>query len=171
MENASKALLMAAGVLVGILLISLALYLFISFGSTSASAHRDNEIKQLAQFNDKFSSYQDMENLTIYDVITVAGMAKQNNDNYLSEYNNPNDEYFINNYKIEVILDGKEDFQNKAFDQNDSLYKDKLIKEQLDAVNAETGLSTYKCSVLEYHSNGRIYKIEFEKIKNSKKIL
>ena len=165
MENASKALLMAAGVLVGILLISLALYLFISFGSTSASAHRDNEIKQLAQFNDKFSSYQDMENLTIYDVITVAGMAKQNNDNYLSEYNNPNDEYFINNYKIEVILDGKEDFQNKAFDQNDSLYKDKLIKEQLDAVNAETGLSTYKCSVLEYHSNGRIYKIEFKENK------
>lgn len=165
MENASKALIMAAGVLVGILLISLALYLFISFGSTSASAHRDNEIKQLAQFNDKFSSYQDMENLTIYDVITVAGMAKQNNDNYLSEYNNPNDEYFVNNYKIEVILDGKEDFQNKAFDQNDSLYKDKLIKTQLNAVDGENGLSKYKCSVLEYHSNGRIYKIEFKENK------
>ena len=33
MENASKALLMAAGTLIGMLIISLAVYLFTSFGS------------------------------------------------------------------------------------------------------------------------------------------
>ena len=36
MENASKALIMAGGVLIGVLIISLAVYLFVSFGQTSA---------------------------------------------------------------------------------------------------------------------------------------
>jgi len=36
MENASKALLMAAGVLIGLLVLSLMVYLFASFASTSA---------------------------------------------------------------------------------------------------------------------------------------
>ena len=39
MENASKALLMAAGVLMGILIISLAVFLFVTFGATSAESH------------------------------------------------------------------------------------------------------------------------------------
>ena len=35
MENASKALLMAAGVLIGMMVLSLMVYLFISFGSST----------------------------------------------------------------------------------------------------------------------------------------
>ena len=40
MENASKALIMAAGVLIGILILSLAVYLFVSFGNTSRELHK-----------------------------------------------------------------------------------------------------------------------------------
>ena len=39
MENASKALLMAGGVLIGILILSLAVYLFITFGAESKEIH------------------------------------------------------------------------------------------------------------------------------------
>ena len=40
MENASKALLMAAEVLIGLLILSLAVYLFADFGSTSAEINK-----------------------------------------------------------------------------------------------------------------------------------
>lgn len=86
MENASKALLMAAGVLIGMLVISLAVYLFISFGSTSAEIHKQNEEQQIAQFNSQFVSYEE-KSCTIYDVVTVANLATENNIYY--ELNKP----------------------------------------------------------------------------------
>ena len=49
MENASKALIMAGGVLIGVLVISLAVYLFVSFGQTSAEINGENSQKQLTQ--------------------------------------------------------------------------------------------------------------------------
>ena len=39
MENASKALIMAASVLIGIMILSLAVYLFATFGASSAQMH------------------------------------------------------------------------------------------------------------------------------------
>ena len=85
MENASKALLMAGGVLIGILILSLAAYLFVDFGSTSAEIHRQNEEKQITEFNSKFTSYEGYKDkdgnwqITIYDIITLAEYAKENN--------------------------------------------------------------------------------------------
>ena len=40
MENASNALIIAGGVLIGVLIISLAVYLFVDFGSTSAEINK-----------------------------------------------------------------------------------------------------------------------------------
>ena len=82
MENASKALIMAGGILVGVLVLSLMVYLFADFGSTSAQINAQNKQNQLSQFNSKFTAYEDKEGLTIYDVITVAGYAKENNKYY-----------------------------------------------------------------------------------------
>ena len=82
MENASKALLMAAGVLIGVLILSLAAYLFVYFGSTSQQIHEQNEENQINEFNSKFTSYVGKDNITIYDVITVANLATENNKKY-----------------------------------------------------------------------------------------
>lgn len=82
MENASKALLMAAGVLIGMLILSLAIYLFLSFGSQSAKIHDEQETQRLEQFNSQFTSYQTKEDITIYDIVTVANLASENNIYY-----------------------------------------------------------------------------------------
>ena len=82
MENASKALLMAAGVLVGILVLSLAAYLFVTFGKSSAELHQQIETDRLSEFNNQFTSYEEKEDITIYDVITVANLATDNNKYY-----------------------------------------------------------------------------------------
>ena len=97
MENASKALIMAGGVLIGILLISLAVYLFVDFGTTSAKINEKNAQQQIVEFNSKFTSYEEKSDLTIYDVITVLGYAQENNTYYENS----------KEYKVDVILDRK----------------------------------------------------------------
>lgn len=83
MENASKALLMAASVLIGILVLSLAVYLFVSFGQTSAELHKQQDEQRLEQFNTQFSSYVGKEDgITIYDIVTIANLATENNIYY-----------------------------------------------------------------------------------------
>lgn len=50
MENASKALIMAAGILIGVAILSLAVYLFVSFGSASAKIHEQNDANRINEF-------------------------------------------------------------------------------------------------------------------------
>lgn len=91
MENASKALLMAAGVLIGMLILSLAIYLIISFGTTSAEFHEQNRRQQLDQFNSQFTSYVGKEGITIHDVVTIANLATETNIYYEFKKRNINE--------------------------------------------------------------------------------
>ena len=82
MENASNALIMAAGVLIGILILSLAVYLFIDFGSTASEINSQITEQQISQ-----------DNLSEYKIIIYLG-TQQIQDN-------------INNKKIELIQNDK----------------------------------------------------------------
>ena len=94
MENASRALIMAAGVLIGILILSLGAYLVIDLGSRSASISKEIESQRIVESNSKYTSYastsDDRKLLTVYDIITILGYAKENNNYY--EIENLNDE-------------------------------------------------------------------------------
>ena len=175
MENASKALLMSAGVLVGILILSLAAYLFITFGSTSAEMHKENEEKQINEFNTKFTSYVGKENVTIYDVVTVANLATENNINY--EYNKRNtsgdgkDSYISVQFINSDISDYNGRFIERGFDSNSkdiADYYNKLIARDLANMSnnpdPETSeLTQYKCKTFISNYTKRVYKIVFEK--------
>ncbi len=82
MENASKALIMAAGVLIGIMVLSLFVYLIFTFGSNTARIYDEQAKQQLEEFNSQFTAYDGREDLTIYDVVTLANRAKESNDTY-----------------------------------------------------------------------------------------
>ena len=82
MENASKALLMAAGILMGILVLSLAVFLFANFGSTSSQIRSDITSNQLTQFNTQFTIYAGRDDITIYDIISLDRYVKENNEYY-----------------------------------------------------------------------------------------
>lgn len=98
MENASKALIMACGVLIGVLLLSLAAYLFVDFGSTAAKINEQNAQQRVVEFNSRFTSYENRTGLTIYDVITVLGYAQENNAYYVDN---------LSEYEIKVRLQGE----------------------------------------------------------------
>lgn len=78
MENASKALLMAGTVLVGILIITLMVTLFASSRDLSKEYQRNKESEAIQQFNVNFTQYLGQE-LSIHEVVTITNFANLNN--------------------------------------------------------------------------------------------
>ncbi len=159
MENASKALIMAGGVLIGVLLLTLIVYLFTTFGATSAQINSQNVAKQIAQFNSKFTSYENKEGLTMYDIVTVAGYAKENNEYYDCD----NNSYNKNNYYIYVYI-GNSNNESNGIQKKDSEELQKLITDEQNLITENNGaLPIYKCRIKDYHTNGRVKTIIFTK--------
>jgi hypothetical protein len=161
MENASKALIMAAGVLIGILILSLAVYLFASFGSTSAELHRQNDENTVNQFNSQFTSYVGKENITIYDVVTVANLATENNVYY--EFT-----------KRTTTIDGKDNYIKVTLNKTGNSPKDieggtnkkveynEYIKND---IQSDGSLTKYTCQVEISKTTQRVYLVTFEEKK------
>lgn len=78
MENASKALLMAAGVLIGVLILTLMATLFMSAREFSKKYDEAKESEAVQQFNVNFTKYLGRP-LTIHQVVTICNFADLNN--------------------------------------------------------------------------------------------
>ena len=78
MDNAVKALEIAGGILIVILVISLFIYMFAQVGYNQAMQNSNIETQKLLQFNKKYEAYN--KNL-LYgtDVLSVINMARSNN--------------------------------------------------------------------------------------------
>lgn len=157
MENASKALLMAGGVLLGILILSLAVYLFSNFGGASSRIHDNIEENQTAQFNSQFTKYVGNENVTIHDVVTMANLATENNKYYempkRGSIASGSDNY------ITVLLDGIQIEYGYGNSQSEITQRyNNLLTEQVDAItNASSELKKYNVQVETSDITKRVY--------------
>ena len=108
MENASKALIMAAEVLIGIMIISIGVYLFNTLGAYSAETTATMEDTQITQFNEQFLRFSGNSGnttepikCTIHDIVGVANLAnKINSDNGFTEEEDASD----SSYYIQIDL-------------------------------------------------------------------
>lgn len=95
MENASKALIMAAEILFGVILLTIFVVAFSAWKNMSDSINENIELTKVQEFNSKFEVYMDKE-LTAYDIVTIINMVNEFNypDGYgKDDYgNNKNDE-------------------------------------------------------------------------------
>lgn len=149
MENATKALYIAAGVLMGIMILSLGMMLFSSLQSYVQEYKDQIEFNELNAFNNKYQKYVDTDKaVTIQDVVTVAGMAYEDNSSYNIDPNNW-DDISEGSLYIGVFLDGRR--------------IDKTIKEDMQVLLAENTNTKYEClpSNVKYNNVGRVYKISF----------
>ena len=78
MENASKALLMTGSILIGVLILSLMVTLFISSRELSNEYDTTKKSEAIQQFNVNFTKYIGQE-LTIHQVVTICNFARLNN--------------------------------------------------------------------------------------------
>lgn len=151
MENAAKALIMAGGVLIGLLLVSLAIFLFSDFGSTAAEINARRTQTQIAEFNARFTAYEGIDSQgnrkkwTIYDAITVAGYARENNEYYIDN---------LGEYGVIVTLDGYGEIQRKSDDE-----KQQIIEIALNNNTANSRI--YVCNVRTDNPNGRVSQVSF----------
>lgn len=159
MENASKALIMIAEVLVGIMIVSIGVYLFSEMGKYSANTTKQIEDTQIAQFNEQFLQYTGMTTLyddagmpyqgpvpcTIHDIVGLANLAKQTNiDNGFSDLEDPPETSTSdNNAYIQITL--KSSVTGKE-EHLETLTEDELI----DLIKANDTLITAGTADIRY---------------------
>lgn len=175
MENASKALIMAASVLLGVMIISVGVALFNSFSSFSRSTVEKTEEKKISEWNNNFLKYYgtvilEQKNIngeikditepirvTAHDIVSVANFAKQSNENYqLTKESSGNE----NTYYVQVVVNnGSKTYRN--FETLDDEEKEEFLKE--NSLTAENETKYYKCIKEPVVSSvtKRVMKIEF----------
>ena len=154
MENASKAMLMAASVLIGIMIVSVMIYIFSLFGDFSANQEREREEQQREAFNGRFLKYDGLENVTVHDIVTIINLAAQNNrdQGFVDTLGNIDTrEANDNEYYIQVEI---QDFMNASgniVDENNSEgWTESNIQDFIENNTLETGtsnLKTFTCKV------------------------
>lgn len=159
MENASKALLIAGGVLLSILIISLGVYLFANFGGVTAQIGQNVDESQVNQFNSQFTTNVAKDNVTIYDIVSMANLATQNNKQYGFQKQAPTE----NNYYIAVTLQGKGQIEFGAETTNEdyinNYYSENLIIPQVNSINGSSGLTYYEVQVEISPQTQRVYQV------------
>ena len=164
MENASNALLMAAGVLVGILLITT---IVVSFNGASELAKTyDGKIAKdsLQAFNNNFEKFT-MSNSRLQDIITLA--------NFVIDFNAKNEfEENDSNYihlSLMVSNGREEKLDKKTSKQLVEYMKAKGNNFKMNEDNTEELVGEYQeyiVKLIEYNSlSGKVNKIVFEKVK------
>ena len=159
MENASKALLMAAGVLRGVVILSLAAYLFVTFSSSADDVKSEIANNQLNKFNSQFLAYEQREDLTVYDILTAVNLAENNNKYYQLE---PGDTNYIT-VKVDNSVVNSTDIEKKI--KPESLEKEGEMKE--DNLGGKS-LKNYRCNVLLSDITGRVNAVNFSSNKTWK---
>lgn len=122
MENASKALLIAGGILVGIITISLLFYMSTKLGETVESVSNNSEQEELLEFNKGFEVYN-KKLMYGTDVLSVLNKAIDNNSRNNVQAGD-NSEYSVN-----IIFRLKNDLQTTVEEFNS--YGDKIRKYDL----------------------------------------
>lgn len=133
MENASKALLIAGGVLIALIILAMLLAMFNSMSNIQKEQEEQIKIEQIAAFNSEFEAYNKK---VMYgtDVITLINKVAENNKKYSMN----------NDYKIIVTLDGE------------------LIDSSSHLIGTDAERTVFTCVKTEYNTLGRICKIEIE---------
>jgi len=143
MENASKALIMAATVLLGVMILTIGVYLFWTYAEYTSDAYAQMEANQIAQFNSQFLKYYGSRKnektnkvepilCTVHDIISLANLAKQNNiEKEIDDLN----EFDVNTFYIQIDVGNNRETRNLE-KWNDGTAEGK--QKQLDFIEANS---------------------------------
>ena len=169
MENISKSLLIAGGVLIGILIITLAVSLYASLSTYVESAQEDMQTQKIQEFNVQFTKYINYNKetnekdftLTIQDIITAVNLAYENNTKYdLANYEE-------GNYYVTVnIMQGEDNPKYANLEKEINSKWTEILASELENKdeNGHVEIKEYKCSIddVKFDSKtGRVYQIDF----------
>lgn len=179
MENATKALAMAGGVLIAIMLLATLVYVFQNAGLIPQAELDQKAVEELVKFNSQYESYN-KQFMYGTDVISVINKARDNNTKY-SSYDR-----FETYYKIEVEVTLKVgleykyseiDKKNLKLDDDDVIVKEGTYNLESPSLNTIYNNSdaftdfkrrNFKCTCVDYNEyTGTVKKMTFTEIQMS----
>lgn len=114
MENATKALLLAAGVLITIIVITLGVTLYSTFSNQTRGYSQVISNNQVQKFNSRFIVFLGRKDITALEVVTAINLGKEYNVNILVD---------------KEVFTNSEDFNSEDFleENGDNVYECKII--------------------------------------------
>lgn len=167
MENASKALIMAAEVLVGVMIISIGVYIFNVMGNYSAETAEKIEETRIASFNEQFLKYYGTTSTdgntptpikcTIHDIIGLANLAnKTNQQNDLAMPQEKSD----NTMYIQIELKaGSKTYKNLEAESESKLIeivKNNSIINKVEGTETKAEIKYFKCTEVGFGKNTKL---------------
>lgn len=171
MENASKALLMAGGILIAIITIAVLVRSFSSISAFQQSSLTEEEQAQLVAFNEQYTKYLGQY---VYgtEVITVINKSLDNKSHKITttiKFAKNGEGYEYDGYiynestkryeKGKVFIKKGNDLEITNDEENNSTVNN-FIKSLSESGNLNT--MAFKCTDIGYDSYGRVNSIKFE---------
>ncbi len=151
MENASKALIISAEILIGVLLLTFLVFMLNSMDTFSQTVNSNIETKNVNEFNSQFETYNGRNNLTAQDVITIGNLARN--------YNNTEEGQETKN-KIIVYLQGTESKYANVHTLNDEQTYEFIEKYSVE------NKATFECQITAYSENTKkVNRIQLKMLK------
>lgn len=153
MENASRALIIVAGVFIAIAVLSLGIYLFSNNARFSRNINSQLSEDKIYAFNERFYLCDDRINITANEIATLINFAKESNDNYeLNRTNTSNSSFYA-----DVKINDKSFFKDMI---SDSEYNDNIqFKKKIEAFLNNYNTTFFSCNASIYtvkNKNGDI---------------
>ena len=171
MENASKALLMAAGILTGVLFLSLIVFLFSTYRETADNVYHQMRDEEVAQFNSFFVAYEGNEHLTYYDVWNIINKAREQSIKYEGHvidvyYKSTNLDIYTHDFSIKKLKVVLGDADQTATSSSSSGNKNfgRIAGNEVDSEgNIVYKLKEFTCSEVNLDSaSGMVNEIKFK---------
>ncbi len=158
MENASKALIMAGGVLISVLLASFMIMILRKAGSMSAEYDSQATANELVKFNSQFEAYVKTDN-TFFDVITAANLAYDINKKNGNDSSNGVEVFLYKNKAmkdsdIEYSVLNRPDLAKNFFFEGKNTNKSKYIYSEIISTYADTKEDVTTTTEYQYYFEG-----------------
>lgn len=141
MENASKALLIAGGVLVSILVITVFIYMITKISEFRRSNEDLARIENVSEFNKRFTNYQ-RDDVQGYELLSLIHNVIDYNEQYSTDSTINKDSY--NPISLTICLktaDNQDLRKNLTYDNNNRLFTLDTYKDEIKANNRNTSNS------------------------------
>lgn len=161
MENAAKALLIAGGIAIALIIISLLVYSASKISAMGEINQKEAEVKQLAEFNAEYEAYN-KKLMYGAEVISVINKAEDNNIKYEES-----------DYKIiikvtnesgntEIVVDDHKNIHGSYID--DDIFKTFVGYHEADGTKVDgKKTNAYECTEITYSSiTGRVKSMTFK---------
>lgn len=156
MDNAAKALVIAGGILLAIIIISLGVYIWQLSGNFLNQGEIEKEQEKIKAFNQEYESYQ-RQNIRGTDVVTIINKIRNNN------YKNAQVEELQITWEINLKQDFTDDNNQVILKKGKHVETTSGSKINQAMDNGDFKRLYFKCDSLSYNNKtGRVNKIVFQ---------